>query len=90
MMYLKFDTLESAEKILTSEGFLLNEYKDSFAGKKGFGTIFRIPFPVIYKGDEVIETFEDGVFVNVYECDFIKELSEYAVPSPKTPYNVLS
>ena len=38
----------------------------------------------------MIETFEDGVFVNVYECDFIKELSEYAVPAPKTPYNVLS
>lgn len=90
MMYLKFDNIEHAEKVLTSEGFRLNEYKDSFHGEHGWGTIFRIPNPVIYDGEDVIETFQDGVFANKYDDEINKNLVEYEVPTPKTPYNVLS
>jgi hypothetical protein len=87
MMYLKFDTQEQAETALINAGFTIGVYRDKFSGHCGWGTIFRIPLPPQFEGDEQYET---GVFVNVYECEHIAELAQYEIEAPTTPYNVVS
>lgn len=89
--------MDQAEKVLTSAGYVLSEYKNHFKpnaeryknGAREEGTIFRIPLPIEYNGDEVIENFVDGIHANLFDVDGVEELLPYELLEvPKTPYNV--
>lgn len=94
--YLKFNTQEDAIASLTSAGYTLSEYNDTFSSiGNGWGTVFQIPNPAaIDENGEPVEGIPavyDGWFANVYDCELLPEsLGAFEVPAPVTPYNVVA
>jgi len=94
--YLKFNTQEKAISELTSAGYTLSEYNDTFSSiGSGWGTVFQVqnPAAIDENGEPVvgIPAVYDGWFANVYDCELLPEsLGAFEVPVPVTPYNVVA
>lgn len=92
--YLKFDTQEQAIAELTSAGYTLSEYNDTFGSiASGWGTVFQIPNPAaVDENGELrdgVNPYHDGWFANVYNCEQLPARLELdQVPAPVAPYNV--